>query len=305
MFFKMLGLRPKPVDGVLEAVGDVAVAETECKRLSRTSAADELAEVDLDDVVTSRAKSFGEVAASYPHDDLASRIDEVAGKAGRLRLGDLDPHLRRKGCLDPGYRGLIERTREVDDVAPGQGRETGVEVIEAWVDEMERTDFDVPGIGDVTVALKAGPDAVGSPEVIAFCVEERVSLAFEGGLARSLPDEKPGRLKPAPEVAFFRLPLRMGEAGERDDAVVHESGMTNKDHVGESLLSVNEADIADALQLAVQLAPLCVGQIARGTMQVTCHPRIDDVIYVIPLGWTHQVSWSIEVWEGGEGTTRR
>jgi hypothetical protein len=102
-------------------------------------------------------------------------------------------------------------------------------------------------------------------------------------------------------MTFFRLPLRMGEAGEGYDTVLDQGCMPDEDHVGEVLLAMDETDIGDSLQLAVQLSPLRIGKISRGPVQISCHPRIDDVINVIPLRWTHQVGWAIEVRERSKG----
>jgi hypothetical protein len=90
----------------------------------------------------------------------------------------------------------------------------------------------VPGIGDVAVALAAGADAVGSPQVIAAGIKERVAFTLEAGLAGGLPDEESGLLKPAAEMLLLGLALGMGEARERSDTVLDNSGVTDKDHVG-------------------------------------------------------------------------
>ena len=68
--------------------------------------------------------------------------------------------------LRSGSRRLVEGFREVQHVAAGQGSEAGVQMVEAWIDEMQRADLGVPGIGDVAMALQAGADAVRSPEMI-------------------------------------------------------------------------------------------------------------------------------------------
>ena len=75
-------------------------------------------------------------------------------------------------------------------MAAGERCEAGVEVVEARVDQVQRGDLCVPGVGDVAVALAAGANAVGSPELVAGGVEECVSLALEAGLTGRLPDEE-------------------------------------------------------------------------------------------------------------------
>ena len=59
--------------------------------------------------------------------------------------------------------------------------------------------------------------------------------------------------------------------------------------------------------MLVEVFPLGEGGVARGAVEIACHPGIDDVVDVIKLGWAHQISGAIKVWErsqvrGGETT---
>jgi hypothetical protein len=120
----------------------------------------------------------------------------------------------------------------------------------------------MPGVGHVSVALQAGPDSMRGPQVISGGVEERVPFALEGGFAGSLPEKEACSLEPATEVTLFRLSLGVGEAGERNDAVLHDSSVSYEDHIGQSLLTMDQANIRHALQVAVQLLPLGEGEIS-------------------------------------------
>ena len=155
----------------------------------------------------------------------------------------------------------------------------------------------MPGVGYVAVALAAGADAVGCPEVVAGGVEEGVTLAFEGGLAGGFPDEEAGALEPASEVLLFGLALRVGEAGDSGYSVLHESGVGDEDHVGQFGSGLEETDVGDALQMLVEVVPLGKGGVARGPMEIAGHPGVDDVIDIVKLGRAHQVSGTVEMWE--------
>jgi hypothetical protein len=106
-------------------------------------------------------------------------------------------------------------------------------------------------------------------------------------------------------MALLCLTLRMSKAREGNDAMLYDSGVPDKDHIRKSLLSGNQANVCEPLELAVQLLPLGKCEITRRSMEISGHPWIDDVVYVVPLRWTHQVGWPIEVWEGREIASRR
>lgn len=178
-------------------------------------------------------------------------------------------------------------------------------MIKAWINQMQGADLGVPCVGDMTVALQAGAKAMGSPEVVASCIEEGVALTFKCGLARSLPEKEACGFKPAAKMFFLRLSLGMREAGESYDAVLHQRCMADENHIGQSLLGVDQANVGDALQLAMKLFPLSEGEIPCRAVKIAGHPRIDNVIDVIPFRVAHQVGGSVEMREGGKGMTAR
>ncbi len=65
---------------------------------------------------------------------------------------------------------------------------------------------------------------------------------------------------------------------------------------------MKNADVGDAMERVVKVAPLGEGAVALRAMEVAGHPRVDDVVDVIPLWRAHQVGGSIEVrWWGETG----
>lgn len=168
-------------------MSDTRIAQTESQGLCRSASPDELAEVDFRDVVPLCFESRRQSCSSSSHDDLRAYIDHVAGKSGSLSLGYSKAHLRPIRCLDLCLRRLVKSSREIKHVATGEGREARIQMIETRIDEMQRGDAGVPGIGDMTMTLQACPEAVGGPEVISCSIEKSVSFTLEGGLAQGSP----------------------------------------------------------------------------------------------------------------------
>jgi hypothetical protein len=133
------------------------------------------------------------------------------------------------------------------------------------------------------MAMAAGANPVRGPQMAPVGGKDRIALALERGLARSLPEQKPVLLQPAPQRCLLNLALWMGKARNRGNPVLHQRCVSHEDHVGRSWHSWDEPHIGNPLQLPVQLPPLREGHIAAGPMQVSRHPGIDNVIHVIPL----------------------
>jgi hypothetical protein len=89
-------------------------------------------------------------------------------------------------------------------------------------------------------------------------------------------------------VRLFSLAFAMMKAAERNDAVADEAGVGGEDHVGRSGLRLDEVDLSDSAERAVQLLPLLGCALARGAMDVAGHPRIDDVVDLIMLWRAHE-----------------
>jgi len=113
------------------------VAEAEGKGFGGATAAEELAEVDLADVVAVGGEACGKVGGDVAHEDVLADVDDVAGELDGFGLGDGDAFFGGVGGLDAGERGGVEGGREVEEKAAGEGGEAGVEVVEAGVDEVE------------------------------------------------------------------------------------------------------------------------------------------------------------------------
>src|SRR5882757_5881326 len=98
-------------------------------------------------------------------------------------------------------------------------------------------------------------------------------------------------------MPFLGLPLRMRKARDRRNPMLNQRRMSHKHHIWRAFPRMQHPDISDPLKLLVQILPLHKGGIARRPMKITRHPRVDDVVNVVPLRWTHQIGWAIEMRE--------
>src|SRR6202011_2194647 len=140
----------------------------------------ELAQVELRDVEAVVRETCGKVDGSRSHQDVAADVDDAAGKVGGLSLRYSDPLLYTVGGLDLGQRSSVEGSREVQQMAVGQRGEARIQVVEAGVDQVQRGERCVPGVGYVAVTLLAGTNAVSKPEVVPVRVEHCIAFAFKG-----------------------------------------------------------------------------------------------------------------------------
>jgi hypothetical protein len=254
---------------------------------------EELGESDFDDVEAAGLELVAEVGADVVEDDGAVDVDGVAGEADGIGLADDDSFFGWVEGFDLCAGGFVEGLGKVHDVTAGEWGEAGVEVVEAWVDEVERGDLDAPDLAERVVAGGVGAGAVANPEAGAVSGEECVAFAFEGGGAGRVDDGVAGELEPAAEMELFALALGVEEAADGDGAVALEAGVGGEDHVGGTGLGLDELDVGDRGDGFVKALPLlgCAG--ARGGVDVAGHPWIDNVVDVVELGGTHE--------EGGRG----
>src|SRR5258705_684442 len=129
----------------------------------------------------------------------------------------------------------------------------------------------------------------------AIRIKQRIAFSLETRLARRRPQQKTRVLQPLPQVLFLALPLRMSEARNRRNPMLDQRCMSHKHHIRRAFARMQHPNISNALKLLIQILPLPKGGIARWMMKITRPPRVDDVINVVPLRWTHQISGTIEM----------
>src|ERR1700682_1684906 len=105
----------------------------------------ELAQVELCDVEAVVRETCCEVHGSRSHQDVATDVDDAAGKVGGLSLGYGDALLHALGRLDLRQRSRVEGSREVQQMAVGQRGEALIQMVEAGVDQVQRGERCVPG----------------------------------------------------------------------------------------------------------------------------------------------------------------
>ena len=165
-------------------------------------------------------------------------------------------------------------------------------MVEAWIDQVQRGDGNVPGIRDVTMCRLAGANSMRSPERCSRVVEAQIAFPFEGGLARRLPEQEALTGEPAARIRAFGAALGRMEAGDRCNAVMDERGVSDIDHIGTAGLGMEQTDVGNAAQDVVKALPLGEGEIAGGSVNVARHPWVQDVIDVVPLRRAHNVCWA-------------
>ncbi len=74
--------------------------------------------------------------------------------------------------------------------------------------------------------------AVGHPQALGAAVEERVTRAFEGHVARHERDLVAAILEPVGEVRLLVLALGIAEARGDEPVLLHQPGVGGEDHVG-------------------------------------------------------------------------
>jgi hypothetical protein len=163
-------------------------------------------------------------------------------------------------------------------------------VIEAWIDEVERYNFDIPYTLKKLVASARGAEAIAGPKPRAARREECVTFTLEGDLAREIDDSISGFVKPATKVLLFGLSFSMKEAAKNDSSSVVETGIGGEDHVRRSMFRADEFNIGNLPERAMKTSPLLDGSFARRSVQIACHPGIDDVRHIVMQWRTHQIS---------------
>jgi len=237
-------------------VRDVHLAKTEDEAFGGTAGFEEFGQVDLDNLESSRLKVGAEFVADVVEEDVASDVDGVAGELQGIGFGDADAVLVAVARLDFQLGFAVEGGREIHDVAIRERAEAGVEVIEAGIDEAEGDDLDVPEIGELAMAVLQCARAMAGPKAGAVRLKERVAFAFKGRETGNVANGEAGIGEPAAEVGFFSLTFAMMEAAQRDDAVADQTGVGGEDHVWGSGLGLDEADLSNLAEGAVELVPL-------------------------------------------------
>ena len=65
----------------------------------------------------------------------------------------------------------------------------------------------------------------------AIRIKQRIAFPLETRLARRRPQQKTSVLQPLPQVLFLGLPLRMSEARNRRNPMLHQRCISYKHHI--------------------------------------------------------------------------
>src|SRR5271165_6007217 len=113
-------------------------------------------------------------------DESVADIDSVSGEVDGVSLVKHKALFLGHPAFDLGVGTRVECRWVVQQKAAFEWTETGVEMIEAFIDESQTDDFNVEQLGQERVSVKLGAEAVACPENGLLAVEQRVAGAFEG-----------------------------------------------------------------------------------------------------------------------------
>src|SRR5438445_441360 len=254
------------------------VLELEDQALGGAARQDELPERADDDLVAPARQALAERVAREVRDHRAAGHDRVARTVegvGRVHLAAL---LGRHARGDAVERVAVEGVGVVEEAALGERAETGVEVVEALVDQAQRHDLDVHHLRQVAVRLERGTHAVAAPEERRSRLEERVALALERPPARELDDAAAAAAKPLDGVARLGRALGEAEACGHEGVVVHEPRVGGEGHVGEARRGLEQLQVGARGERRAECLPLPHRLLGVGAADVPLHPRVDDVL---------------------------
>ena len=92
-------------------------------------------------------------------------------------------------------------------------------------------------------------------------------------------------------MRLFALALAMQEAADNGVMSTNQTGVGGEDHIGRTRVGRDDVDGGMTGKDCMEALPLFGGQGGAGTVDVSFHPRVDDVIDLVELGWTHQVAF--------------
>lgn len=91
----------------------------------------------MDEFESVRVEASGQFGADFVGQNGAAYVDGVAGKAEGVGFADGDAFVLGIAGLDLGERLGVESGGKIQEMTSGQGAETGVEVVEPRVHEVE------------------------------------------------------------------------------------------------------------------------------------------------------------------------
>lgn len=169
---------------------------------------------------------------SVREDDMVTDTDGVAGEGNRFTAWDCKAELIGNTFSNGLSAIAIECIRKVEKLAAAQRTETGVEMIEAAVDQFERNDFPMEPLAKDRVHADVGslpiatePD-VGKSQEIACAFKVKASVDGHHVIAVFM--------EPMPGMRFLSLAFRISEVTYDGRASDNQSGIRRKHEIGQS-----------------------------------------------------------------------
>ena len=265
-----------------------AVAHLQHQALRGAAGLHELIQRRLDDREAGAPEPLLELRAGAVHEEVAVHADDVAGKRGGVIAADGEALFRGHELLDLDDGIGIERARIIEQVAPVQRAETGIEVVKSFVREAQRNHAQIEQLRQHGVRAEVGAHAVPGPEQAALGVQERVAFALEGDIAGHIQHLEAVAFEKLAEMIGLALPLAVEEAGEDRLLAEHKPAVGGEDHVRQARGRLDELDLRELPEMRMKRLPLLDGVVARDAMDIARHPGVDHIFDPVMRRRTHE-----------------
>ena len=139
------------------------MAEFHDKAFGCATCLEELREFDLNDMKSKLLELAVEPVADRIENDRKTNVDSVAGEVDGVRFANGDSFFGWVEGLDAQKREVVEGIGKVHDEAIFERGETGIEVVEARVDKVERGDRNAPCLAQRPVAGDCSAGTMSHP----------------------------------------------------------------------------------------------------------------------------------------------
>ena len=113
-------------------------------------------------------------------DENVADIDGVSGEMNGVSFFEDKALFYGHPALDLSDGAAVEGRRIIQKKTSFEWAETGVEVVEAFIDESQADDLNAKQLGQERVSIELGAEAVARPENWLRAVEQGIACAFKG-----------------------------------------------------------------------------------------------------------------------------
>lgn len=163
-------------------------------------------------------------------DDVFPDTDGIAGELQGFIFRNRETQLVRNTFCNRRLAIAIKGCGEIEELAAAQGTETGVQMVEAAIDEFERNNFSVKMVAQDREHANIRSLPISAEPVFREAQEIPCSFKVKVWFQRHHLIAVP--TKPILEVSLFSLPLRIPEATHDGGSSDYDAGIRRKDEIG-------------------------------------------------------------------------